>query len=366
MSIVMHGMNRKGEKRCGFWRAAAAMCLLCGIGTSCAAAPVLTEGPLLKFRESGKTAFLGLVDPQEHVRAVAAVGDQAPGLPNARQEFCGHYLDLCATYWHIDREPRAKAFGDLVVAAAGESMSEDGYIGGETPERRKLGFSLWNQAHVVYGLLGFAKATGSGAALRLGVKAADWLFRTQSAMTPAELVNPKTSWNDGSQHLTAFYSFALAADATGDERYLDYVGNTLKGLESTKMNFLSSDGCLDMQSRKGIEMLNAWRGVLAYAQRRDDPEARTAALRNWRSIADTQIREPGSSTCAERFYEGGGRPELLPITRKPNENCVQCGWLRFSREMFGATGEPQCMDEMERTLYNHILGSVSNAGYDFA
>lgn len=40
------------------------------------------------------TAFLGQIDPEEHVLGFASVDDQENGVANARQEFCGHYLDL--------------------------------------------------------------------------------------------------------------------------------------------------------------------------------------------------------------------------------------------------------------------------------
>ena len=73
----------------------------------------LGEGPLLRFREGGKTAFLGQIDPDEHVLGFASVGDQENGVANARQEFCGHYLDLCATYWQLDRCEKAVRNGRL-------------------------------------------------------------------------------------------------------------------------------------------------------------------------------------------------------------------------------------------------------------
>ena len=86
---------------------------------------VLEQGPLFDFREGGKATFLRSVDPQEHVRGMASIGNQTEGVLNARQEFCGHYLDLCATYWQLDRCERALANGRLVVSAAGQAMSDE-------------------------------------------------------------------------------------------------------------------------------------------------------------------------------------------------------------------------------------------------
>jgi len=331
---------------------------------------VLEDGPLRRFRDDGKAAFETLIDPEEHVRGFASVGDQANGVANARQEFCGHYLDLCATYWQLDRLPCAREYGRRVLHSAANSMSPDGYVGGEVEERRADAFSLWNQSHAVYGLLRFAEATGDEAARATGLRAAGWLLRTLDAMSPERLVDARLVGNNGSQHLVALYALCMAAEigARGEDSlsYLGYVRKTLAGLEKTKMNLLANPDCLALQSQKGIEMLNAWRGVLRYAKLDGDARAVQSSSRYWRSIADTQVRNTGASTNRERFLPDGNAPAILPVEMKPNENCVQCGWIRFSREVFSATGDVRCAHEMERTLYNHILGSVSSDCSDFA
>ena len=327
---------------------------------------VLENGPLRRFREGGKEAFETRIDPDEHINGFASVGDQAEGVPNARQEFCGHYLDLCSTYWQLDRLACAKEYGRRVVGSAARSMSLDGYIGGEVAENRTGAFSLWNQSHAVYGLLRFAEATEDDTARKLGLRAADWLLRTLESMSPEQLVDVRLVGNGGSQNLVALYALCMAYEASGDAVYLDYVRKAIAGLEETKMNLLSNPNCLALQSQKGIEMLNAWRGVLRYAQLVRDTMAIQSSLRYWRSIADTQIRNTGASTNWERFLPNGNAPALLPVEKKPNENCVQCGWMRFTRELFSATDDFRCAQEMERTLYNHILGSVSSDCSDFA
>ena len=327
---------------------------------------VLEDGPLRHFREEAKMAFMTRIDPEEHVRGFASVGDQAKGVANARQEFCGHYLDLCATYWQLDGLTCARRFGERIVDSLEMAMSEDGYIGGEVHGRRMQAFSLWNQAHAVYGLLRFAEATGNARAKAHGLCAADWLLKAHESMPPERLVDMRLVSNGGSQNLTAFYALVMAGKMFGERKYTDYVERTLHGLEATKMNLLSNPDCLTLQSRKGIEMLNAWRGVLAYARFANDGKAMQSCSRYWRSIAETQIRNTGAATNKERFQPQGNVPAILPVEMKPNENCVQCGWLRFTRELFAATGDVRCAHEMERTLYNHILGSVASDGSDFA
>ena len=327
---------------------------------------VMEKGPLFDFCKGGKAAFERGIDPQEHVEGMESVGRQKEGVLNARQEFSGHYLDLCATYWQLGRCEKAIANGRLVVDAAERAMSADGYIGGEPYTNRLYHFSLWNQAHVVYGLMRFAQATKDRKALELGRRAADWLLDTLGAMSPERLVDKTLVGNVGSQNLTAFYAFMLAESLTGDAKYSNFVRRTLDGLENTKMNLLSNPDCLKLQSQKGIEMINAWRGILSFAKEKNDARYGLACRKYWSSIAETQIRNTGAATNKERFLSGGNAPSILPVEMRPNENCVQCGWLRFTREIFDISGDVRCAREMDRTLYNHILGSVATDGSDFA
>ena len=345
----------------------AALCLVAVLSGGMASGQVtLGEGPLFHFREGGKAAFLGQIDPEEHVRGFASVGDQENGVANARQEFCGHYLDLCATYWQLDRCEKAVRNGRIAVEAAARAMSADGYIGGEPYTNRLYRFSLWNQAHAVYGLMRFAQATQDRKALELGRRAAEWLLATLGAMSPERLVDRALVGNVGSQNLTAFYAFMLAESLTGDEKYSDFVRRTLDGLERTKMNLISNPDCLKLQSQKGIEMINAWRGVLSFAKAKYDARCGSSCRKYWDSIAVTQMRNTGAATNRERFLPDGNAPAILPVEMRPNENCVQCGWIRFTREVFDVSGDVRCAHEMDRTLYNHILGSVADDGSDFA
>ncbi len=148
-----------------------------------------------RLRDRAKAAFEAKIAPDEHVRGFASVGDQERGVANARQEFGGHYLDLCATYWHLDGLECAREYGRRVVDGAARAMSDDGYVGGETAERRMEGFSLWNQSHAVYGLLRFAEAANDDKARALGLRAAEWLLRALGSMSPEELIDSRTVWN---------------------------------------------------------------------------------------------------------------------------------------------------------------------------
>lgn len=338
----------------------------------------LTGGPLLRTREGCRRAFYKVIDPMTRAKALD-IRDRQDFIDmegkhrlasNAEPEFTGHYLDLCARYHEMAKDEGlpdcARRKVEIVLDAVARNISKDGYLGGMSAGHETETFGIWSHAHMVYGLSRWAAVSGDARAKAFACRAADWLETTLGRLTPAALIDPKTVGNDGSQHLVSIYALVVASEALGEPRYFERARALLLSLESTAMNLISFDDILDLQSKKGIEMIGAFRGMLACGRRSGEPKMIAAAERAWNDIASGQIRNTGNGTLRERFCAGGNAPAILPTAKRPNENCVACGWLRFSAELNAVRPRAVIGDEIERSLYNHLLGSVADDGSDFA
>lgn len=334
----------------------------------------LTGGPLLRTREGCRRAFYELIDPMARAKALD-IRDRQDFIDmegkhllasNAEPEFTGHYLDLCARYLELDHDERVRRKAEVVLDAVARNTSKDGYLGGMSAGRETDSFGIWSHAHMVYGLSRWAAVSSDARAKAFARRAADWLETTLGRFASAALIDPKTVGNDGSQHLVSIYALVVASEALDEPRYLERVRAILRSLDSTAMNLLSFDDILDLQSKKGIEMIGAFRGMLACGCRCGEQKMIASAERAWNGIAAGQIRNTGNGTLRERFCAGGNAPAILPTAKRPNENCVACGWLRFSAELNAVCPRAAIGDEIERSLYNHLLGSVADDGSDFA
>ena len=86
----------------------------------------------------------------------------------------------------------------------------------------------------------------------------------------------------------------------------------------------------------------------------------------WQQVNDTQIRNTGNGTLNEVWTENALAPAMLDGGQKPNETCVAVGWIELSLYLFKITNNVRYINAVDKTLYNHILASISENGDDFA
>ena len=107
-------------------------------------------------------------------------------------------------------------------------------------------------------------------------------------------------------------------------------------------------------------------GILRYAKLFGDEEAVCSVEKYWQQVNDTQIRNTGNGTMHELWSERGNACRLLGAGDKPNETCVAVGWMELSLTLFYLKQDVKYLDAIDKTLYNHMLASISSDGTDFA
>jgi DUF1680 family protein len=86
----------------------------------------------------------------------------------------------------------------------------------------------------------------------------------------------------------------------------------------------------------------------------------------WKALKVSQIRITGNGSLGEHWNHLGNTPVQLTNDLRPNENCVAMGWMKFNADLSLFSGEGKYFDELEKTLYNHIMGSQASDGHDFS
>lgn len=304
-------------------------------------------------------------NPQIH--ADAYTGEHDFGF--AEIEFAGKYLDTCVRVAVTDKdEKRAeKAFQDakIVVRSIIMNQREDGYIGGLRVGCEKEWFSVWNQAFTIIGLCSYREAfprdTLSEAALEAARKSAR--YNASIFMNDTSIMN---GGNNGSQHLALLLGLTRVYKLTKDERIHDFILHFVGCVESSDNNFFSFDSILDLRSKKGIENFVILIGMLEYGDLFDDLSALAACEKYWDELAKTQIRKNGNGTVHEVWTDGGNKPRLVGLDENPDENCVAVGWIELSLALYQRKGGKKYIDAVERSVFNHLLGALSEDGTDFA
>ena len=319
----------------------------------------LTAGVLYDRFAKVRANFYDKID--ENIHADTYRGEHE--LKYAEPEFTGKFMDICARYYEREGDERALRKGMAVVSSIKENIRCDGYLGmlGEGNELKM--FSVWNQSFTLYGLTRMYEATGDEKIKTLVKKAADWVYNTFTGEVHPDILD---ATNKGSQHISCLYPMLKAYEVPGDVQYLEFVGGVIGYCETTDMNLLSFDDILTLRSQKGIEMIVVYLAVLKYGVITKNHKAVKAAERYFEQIRTTQIRNTGNGTIYESWRENGNTARLMPTEEKPNETCVAVGIIELATALFHVFPEAKYLDVIEKTLFNHMCGSLEKSGSDLA
>lgn len=288
----------------------------------------------------------------------------------AEPEFAGHYLACGPNIYHTSgNEEVMKRNTDLVQTII-DYQREDGYLG-MYHEGMEFDwtFSVWNQNFVIKGLLKQYAETGNEAALQAAMKCANYNANA-FLKEDAELL---LGVNQGIQHSTILEEIANLYTITGKQLYLDFANYIIDRLERSSIKVVSTPNDIEwwasptmLGSTKGLEMLIVYFGVLKMYQVTGDERYLTAAQNYFKALRHTQIRITGNGTLTENWNLGGNKPVELSNDMRPNENCVAMAYMKLAADLSLFTGDASYYDELENTLYNHMLGSQAHDGHDFS
>ena len=324
---------------------------------------ILTKaGSLGKIYNSAVDALIWKIGPQAH--ADAYVGDHDGGF--AESEFAGKYLDTCVRLAATDHDPEraAKAFQDAKTVARSiiSNQYADGYIGGMVRGKEKCAFAVWNQAFTMIGLCSFAAAFPRDPLAEAAKEAARKIahYNAKIFMNDKSILD---GGNNGNQHLAP-----ARADKTHklspDELTRDFIVHIVGCMESSDNNFFSFDSILDLRSKKGIENFVILIGMLEYGDLFDDLSALAACETGTNSPKPRSERtETAPSTksgpTAETNRASSG--SMKTPTKTASRSAGSSSRSRSTREK-----AEKYIDAVERSVFNHLLGALSEDGTDFA
>ena len=279
----------------------------------------------------------------------------------AEPEFTGKYIDICTKYYkntgNIEYLNRAKAVVDKICDI------QDGYLGALMPKDRWENFDVWNQCFTVLGLLSYYTETNDKKALEIAEKCSQTIADHYMNNKGKDILD---ATNFGTQHISFLFVLPKLYKLTGKQIYMDFMNFIADRLKNSDLNFFEFDSILHLRSKKGIENFVVLMGIIQYADIIGDTAAIESTKKYWQQVNDTQIRNTGNGTVGEFWTENGNAAALLSEDCKPNETCVAVGWIEFSLMLFYKEQSVKYLDAIEKSLFNHILGSYSDDGADFA
>lgn len=247
------------------------------------------------------------------------------------------------------------------------------------------GSDLWERKYALMGLLAYYELTGSAEALEACVKLVRYT-NSQVGESPKTPIT-KTGWAFcGIESSSILEPVLRVYHATGEPaalelgRYIVASGccdreNIFEAIRAGKSPVeIGGNGVAEQSIAKAYEMMSCFEGLCEYYRATGDTEALETVKLFWDKVEAEEITLLGSGGADAPFNLGPGTGEQWNRTRfeqtNPDidlmmETCVTVYWMRLCHQMLRLTGEVKYADELERSLYNAILGALKPDGHFF-
>jgi hypothetical protein len=280
-------------------------------------------------------------------------------------EFLAKFLQGLQATYRYNLDDAALALMRAIVDRWFSAQAPDGYLATHPQEASKgerwltEGWSVWEHKYEILGLLGYYSLTQDERALGAARRVGDLLVKTFGD-APGQRDLMKGYWT-GLANGSILEPMTYLYQHTADPKYLAFCEYVLRAFEQPNGPKIVSElaqrsGRVDkVGSAKGYEMLSCLIGIVRMYQLTGKHEYLTAAANAADDIARHRLYITGTSTSAEIFRGNGHLP--AEQDKKVGEVCVTAHWMILNQLLYQITGELKHVEEIERSLYNHLLAS---------
>jgi DUF1680 family protein len=158
---------------------------------------------------------------------------------------------------------------------------------------------------------------------------------------------------------------------TGEQKYRDFCEYILRAWEKPNgphivSRLLSKQGVNRVGNGKAYEMLSCLNGLLEWYRTTGDRKCFDAVVLAWEDITSKRIYLTGSVSVQDFFGDDYWLPNPEGTYHAPgaggSETCDTITWLQLNAQLLRLTDEARYAEQIERVLYNHVLGAQSPDG----
>lgn len=282
-----------------------------------------------------------------------------PGAQTWIGEHVGKFLFSASKTYAYSHDPRIKHLMDDMVQKYIACQMPDGYLGTYLLKDRWTAWDVWAHKYAIIGLLNYYSVTGYKPALETAKRAADLICRTfgdtpgkrdlmtageHAGLAPGSILEP----------MVDLYRY------TNDPKYLDFCRYILRAYEQPDGPKLISQlekygDVTKVGDAKAYEMLSCFLGILKYYKLIGEQKYLQLMETAWADITKNRLYITGTSSDHEIFRETG----ILRAENKDDmgEGCVTVTWIQFNLQLLQITGNIKYAEELERSVYNHLLAA---------
>jgi hypothetical protein len=274
-------------------------------------------------------------------------------------EHAGKFLDAACNALRYRDHSDLRSSADRVARTLISSQEPDGYLGTYPASRRWLGWDVWVHKYNLIGLLSYYELTADPAALQACRGMGDLLCRTFGE-APGQRDIIAAGEHIGMAATSVLEPMCRLYRFTADPRHLDFCKYIIRAYDQPNgprivSTLLQVGSVYRTANGKAYEMLSNFNGLVDLYRLTGETRLLDAVLRGWEDIVRQQLYRTGSLSAREHF-QPHGRLLSLPSSNI-GETCATVTWLQLNWRLLRLTGEARFGQEIERTVYNHLLAA---------
>jgi len=268
-------------------------------------------------------------------------------------EFVGKLLTGISYSYRAYPDSDLKDSANEIVDKLSSAQGEDGYLGVYTGDSRyslkTSNWDLWNQYHCIVGLLEWYKTTGNSKAFTIAKKCLDKIYDVFH--NRSYLVVGGFETNRAIAH-----GYALMYQVTQDSKYLD---EAVRIIETDCQDSNGWYKCalkkkeFSTSSSARWEVLHMMMTLGILYEETQHQEYYDVMSEIWNDLSTNEIHNTGGFTTNEAAT---GDPYKEGVI----ETCCTIAWMAFSNEYYRYSRDVNVVDELERSYFNALLGSLED------
>jgi DUF1680 family protein len=283
-------------------------------------------------------------------------------------EHAGKFLDAACNALRYRDDERLRQRVEHTARTLIASQEPDGYLGTYPTARRWTGWDVWVHKYTLIGLLSYYELTAEPSALRACHGAGDLLARTfGERLGQRDII--AAGEHMGMAATSVLEPMCRLYRYTAEGRHLEFCRYLLRSYDHPHgprivTTLLEGDGVYKIANGKAYEMLSNFNGLIDLYRLSGDETLLAAVLHAWEDIVRRQLYRTGTASAGEHFQPAG---QLLTLqSSNVGEMCVTVTWLQLNWRLLRLTGEARFGQEIERTVYNHLLAAQDAANGDIS
>lgn len=306
---------------------------------------------------------------------------------NGRSQFAlgemwGKAVRSGCMFYRYTADPELKEILSQTVKDLLSTVRPNGSISCVPPEKQPdgPGGDLWERKYVLLGLDRYYDLVEADpAVLRAMTDQADCII--EQVGEPPKVPITSLGWSPNHiESSTLLEPFMRLYNRTGEKRYLDFARYIVStgGSEGYDIFRQAYDNVPPHEMGgpypKAYEMMSMFGGAVEYYRVTGDEYVRRSFMNLYDNIRRNEITIVGNGGGDQPYHpavmgEGWDHTaveQTNPDITRMMETCVGVTWMKFCSQILRLTGDPSAVDEIEKYIYNGLLGAMKPSGDGFS